>query len=121
MRLLAGQPSLFTVTRTGLRVCDVRGIKTCEVSDTHANYLVKCAAVAASLERCYPAARLIGERELRRDEREWEHPIASAQLGASRGGESCLHRPDIVLWPTPSEHDLPFAVEVELTISPRGD
>ena len=71
---------------------------------------------AAALERCYPDHRVLGERELRRDERERGAPLASASLGTAPVGGSLLHRPDLVLWPEASEDELPVAVEVELTI-----
>lgn len=116
VRPLAGRPMLFTITRAGLRACGTRGIQICAVSPSNANHLIACAATAAVLERCYPGARLIGERELRRDERELERPLASARLGARSGRESSLHRPDLVLWPTTSADVLPVAVEVELTV-----
>jgi hypothetical protein len=121
VRPLAGRPMLFTITRAGLRACETYGIQICAVSTSNANHLIACAATAAALEHCYPGARLIGERELRRDERELQRPLASARLGASGGGESALHRPDLVLWPSASEEVLPLAVEVELTVkaSPR--
>ena len=119
-RPLAGRPSLFTVTRAGLRACDARGIQACRVNPSNANHLIVCAAVAAALERCYPDHRVSGERELRRDEREHGHPLASAQLAGVRATGKGLHRPDLVLWPTAREGGLPVAVEVELTIkAPR--
>jgi hypothetical protein len=86
------------------------------VSPSNANHLIACAAVAAALERCYPHHRVVGERELRRDEREHGRPLASAQLGALHGGDGLLHRPDLVLWPTDPDGGLPVAVEVELTV-----
>ncbi len=119
-RPLAGHPALFTLTRAGLRACDARGIQASRVSASNANHLTVCAAVAAALECCYPHHRIVGERELRRDEREHGGPLASAQLGALYGGESGLHRPDLVLWPNDPHGGLPVAVEVELTIkAPR--
>jgi hypothetical protein len=119
-RPLAGRPSLFTVTRAGMRACDARGIQACRVNPSNANHLIVCAAVAAALERCYPDHRVSGERELRRDEREHSRPLASAQLGGVRATGNGLHRPDLVLWPTAREGGLPVAVEVELTIkAPR--
>jgi hypothetical protein len=115
--LLAGRPSLFTLTRAGLRACEMRGIQACRVSSTNANHLIMCASAAAALERCYPRHRVVGERELRRDEREHGGPLASARLGALHGGESLQHSPDLVLWPDdPNFGSLPVAVEVELTI-----
>ncbi len=120
VRPLAGRPALFTVTRAGLRACDARGIQICAVSPSNANHLIMCATSAAALERCYPHHRLVGERELRRDEREQDRPLASARLGAQQGPNSPLHRPDLVLWPKSVEDGLPIAVEVELTVkAPR--
>jgi hypothetical protein len=82
--------------------------------------LIVCAAVAAALERCYPDHRVIGERELRRDEREHGRPLASVELGARGVGESRLHRPDLVMWPNCSDGGLPVSIEVELTVkAPR--
>jgi hypothetical protein len=117
---LAGQPALYTVTRAGLRVSGLRGLEPCRVSGANAHHLVECARVAAALERCYPDHRVLGERELRRDERERATRLASARLGAAPGGGRLLHRPDLVLWPEESPVGLPVAVEVELTIkAPR--
>lgn len=112
---LSGRPMLFTITRAGLRACDARGIQICAVSSSNANHLILCAATAAVMERHYPHHRLIGERELRRDERDTGHPLASAKLAASHGAQCSLHRPDLVLWPRDSLGGLPVAVEVELT------
>jgi Replication-relaxation len=114
-RPLAGRPSLFTLTRAGLRACGSRGIRRCEVSASNANHLIACAAVAATLERCYRGHRVVGELELRRDEREQGHSLASARLGALEGG-SRMHRPDLVLFPDDPRDGLPVAVEVELTV-----
>ncbi|MFZ2112464.1 MAG: hypothetical protein WAU77_01885 [Solirubrobacteraceae bacterium] len=116
VRPLSGRPTLFTITRAGLRACETRGIQMCTVSHSNANHLIMCAATAAALERRYPHHRLIGERELRRDERERGHPLASAKLAPSRGVQGRLHRPDIVLCPHDPDNGLPVAVEVELTI-----
>lgn len=119
-RPLVGRPALFTVTRAGLRACGVRGIDPCRISAQGAHHLTVCALAAAALEHCYPTHRLIGERELRRDEREHGRPLASAQFGALHDGEYRRHRPDLVLWPADCEGVSPVAVEVELTIkAPR--
>jgi hypothetical protein len=89
------------------------------VSAANAGHLTACAVVAAALERRYPDHRVLGERELRRDERELGVPVASARMGAGLHGEP-LHRPDLVLWPDEPAAGLPVAVEVELTIkAPR--
>jgi hypothetical protein len=119
-RPLAGQPTLYTVTRAGLRVSGLRGLDPCRVSDTNAHHLIECARIAAALERRYPDHRVLGERELRRDERERATRLASASLGVAPDGGRLLHRPDLVLWPEESPAGLPVAVEVELTIkAPR--
>jgi hypothetical protein len=122
-RPLAGQPALYTATRTGLRVGALQGLDPCRVSASNANHLIVCAWVAAALERCYPDHLVLGERELRRDERERGVPLASARLGVAPDGGPLLHRPDLVLWPDMSEDGgdgLPVAVEVELTVkAPR--
>jgi hypothetical protein len=74
---------------------------------------------------------VLGERELRRDERERGVALASARLGIAPDGGPLLHRPDLVLWPRDTEDTeagedleeasgLPVAVEVELTVkAPR--
>jgi hypothetical protein len=120
-RPLAGRPALFALTRAGLHACHIQGIQTCRVTPTNANHLIVCAAVAAALERCYTDHRVLGERELRRDERAHRRSLASARLArASVAGGSGLHRPDLVLWPDAPPTALPVAVEVELTVkAPR--
>jgi hypothetical protein len=115
-RPLVGQPALYTVTRAGLRACGLRGLEPARVSASNALHSIACAEVAAALERCYPDHRVLGERELRRDERECGAPLASARLGVAPAGGPLLHRPDLVLWPRGSDDGLPVAVEVELTI-----
>lgn len=114
-RPLLGQPALFSATRAGLRACGMHGVQPCSVKSAGAHHLIVCAAVAAALERCYPDHHVVGERELRRDERECGRLLASAQLGWVREGTSPTHRPDLVLWPNASG-GLPIAIEVELTI-----
>lgn len=119
-RPLAGRPALYTVTPAGMRACGLRGLDPCRVSASNALHSIVCAEVAAALERCYPDHRVLGERELRRDERECGVPLASACLGSAPDGGPLLHRPDLVLWPSGSDQGLPVAVEVELTIkAPR--
>ncbi|HWX86783.1 MAG TPA: helix-turn-helix domain-containing protein [Solirubrobacteraceae bacterium] len=118
-KLFVEAPALFTVTRAGLRASEAHGIKRCELSAGGAHHLAVCAMVAAGLELCYPDHRLVGERELRRDERDLGRPLASAAVGWAETGASGVHYPDLVLWPSDA-HSLPVAVEVELTIkSPR--
>jgi hypothetical protein len=113
-RPLARGPALYVATRSGLRRCGAGEIDPCRVSAAGAHHLIVCAAVAASLERRYPDQRVIGERELRRDERAHGGRLASARLGGGSERDR-LHRPDLVLWPHDPGQD-PVAVEVELTI-----
>jgi hypothetical protein len=114
-RPLVAQPALYTLTPAGLRASCLAGLPPCRVSAANALHLIVCAAVAAGLERCYPDHRVIGERDLRRQERERGAPFASARLGGAHG-EPPLHRPDLVLLPTALEPGLPVAVEVELAV-----
>jgi len=119
-RPLSGQPALYAATPAGLRACGLRGLDPCQVSASNALHSILCAEAAAALERCYPDHEVLGERELRRDERECGHPLASAHLGVAGGAGALLHRPDLVLRPTRSGDGLPVAVEVELTVkAPR--
>ncbi len=119
-RVLAGRPALYTVTRAGLRASGLRGFEPGRVSVANAPHAIECARVAAALERAYPDHRVMGERELRRDEREAGTSLASACLGRGPSGAPLLHRPDIVLWPQGAHEQLPVAVEVELTIKAPG-
>jgi hypothetical protein len=119
-RPLVGQPALYSITRAGMRACGLRGLDPGRVSASNALHLIVCAKVAAALEHCYPDHRVLGERELRRDERDCGAALASACLGIAGPGGPLLHRPDLVLWPQGSGNGLPVAVEVELTIkAPR--
>jgi hypothetical protein len=119
-RPLTGRPALYTLTRAALRAARLQGLQQCRVSPANALHLITCVAVAAGLERCYPAHRVIGERELRRQERVRGAPLASAHLADGGGCEPRLHRPDLVLWPDAAGHGLPVAVEVELAVkAPR--
>jgi hypothetical protein len=140
---LATSPALYTVTRAGLRACGEPELAPCEASATSAAHLVACATVAAVLERGGLARLLWGERTLRREERLRGTALASATIGAAGEGERRVHRPDLVLWPSPpngvelrhadldldldvgvdvaatvgeEESRRPIAVEVELTL-----
>ncbi|MGO8904368.1 MAG: hypothetical protein ACLQMH_01930 [Solirubrobacteraceae bacterium] len=115
-RPLVGQPALYTITRAGLRACGPRRLDPCRVTPSNAMHLIVCAEVAATLEGCYPDHRVLGERELRRDERECGAVLASALMSAASFGRPLLHRPDLVLWPRDRDDQLPVAVEVELTV-----
>ena len=119
-RPLANWPALFTVTRAGLSAVALRGMPPGRVSAANARHSIVCAAVAAALEDAYPDRRVMGERELRREESEQAQALASASLGLGGTGSPLLHRPDLVLWPTSADRTLPVAVEVELTVkAPR--
>ncbi len=119
-RPLTGRPALYVLTAAGMRATGLRGMELCRVSSANAAHAIACAGAAAALERRYPDHRVIGERELRRDERDCGSSVASASLGTGASGAPLLHRPDLVLWPRRPEAELPVAVEVELTVkAPR--
>jgi hypothetical protein len=115
-RPLADRPSLYTITRCGLRAIGARGLDPARVSAAGASHLIECAHVAATLELGYPDHRVTGERELRRDERELGCALASAELGIGAHAQASRHRPDLVLWPCRPRAALPVAIEVELTV-----
>ncbi len=115
-RILVGRPTLYTATRDGLRASGLSGMEPCRLSVSNAPHAIACAEVAAALENAYPDHRLMGERELRREERESGIELASARLGGAPDDAPLLHRPDLVLWPEDPQDGLPVAVEVELTV-----
>jgi hypothetical protein len=125
--LLVGEPSLYTVTRAGLRSVELPALEPTRIGAGSAAHALACARAAAALQRCYPEQLVLGERELRRRERVAGAPLASTTLrdgsawsgfGASVGVGQ-LHRPDLVLWP-PLAARAPVAVEIELTVkAPR--
>jgi hypothetical protein len=118
-RPLAGRPTLFAVTRLGLRESGLDGLEPCRVSVANAPHAIVCAEVAAALEHAYPDHRVMGERQLRSEERAGATELASARVGLGPDGEPLLHRPDLVLWPV-RPRQAPVAVEVELTVkAPR--
>ncbi len=123
-RLLYDEPSLYTVTRGGLREVGLPALEPARVSVANATHTLACARAAAALQRSYPDHVVAGERELRDRERAAGGPLASARLartgagaGAGDGGAGAwrLHRPDLVLWPS-APGRLPVAVEIELTV-----
>jgi hypothetical protein len=90
------------------------------VSIREARHTIACAGVVAALERRYPGGRVIGERELHRDERSQGRRLGSVDI--QRHGETRSHYPDIVVWPpsAPGEPPpLPIAVEVELSMKEK--
>ena len=99
-----------------------RGFQPCRVSAANAPHATVCAHVAAALEHAYPDHYVMGERELRRDEREAATRSPARSWVERPVDAPLLHRPDLVLWPAGASTDdaLPVAVEVELTIkAPR--
>ncbi|MGN6373762.1 MAG: hypothetical protein ACTHM1_12385 [Solirubrobacteraceae bacterium] len=84
-----------------------------ELADSR--HFAECARVAAVLERRYPHCRVIGEGELRREERLRGGPLASASLSHDQRTRHSLHRPDLVVWPPACQPGLPVAIEVELS------
>ena len=117
-RPLVGEPSLYTVTRGGLRAAGVAGIAPVRVSAAGAGHALACSRAVTALERAYPRHRALGEPEFRRRER--EHGGALYSVPISGGGAGALHRPDLVLESDDPEVPRPTAVEVELTVkAPR--
>jgi hypothetical protein len=142
--VLVDHPDLYTATVAGRRVARKHaaagsytypeGLRTARVTIKEARHTIACASVAAALERRYPDYRVIGERELHRDERKQKRRLASIDI--RRHGEAGSHYPDIVIWPpgtlddpdTPSSPTsasapsaLPVAVEVELTMKSKQE
>jgi hypothetical protein len=115
-RPLTGQPALYGITSAGLGAAGLRELGRCTVSASNARHLAVCAEVAAALESSYPDQRLLGERELRWEERDRGFPLASACSRGGSRGDGTMHSPDLVLWPTGASSGLPVAVEVELTV-----
>jgi hypothetical protein len=115
-RLLADEPSLYTVTRSALRLADLPPADPSRVNAGNAVHTLACVRAAASLQRCYPAHTIVGERELRRRELSSGRTLASVQLAG--GGGRQLHRPDLVLVGPDGRVDA--AIEIELTVkAPR--
>jgi hypothetical protein len=115
-RPLREQPALYTATRAGLRTAGVRGIDPARVSPGGARHAVLCSLCAAELDRLYPEHRVIGEPELRLEERLGGSHIASITVP---GADGAAHRPDLALLPLGAGRGA-IAVEVELTVkSPR--
>jgi hypothetical protein len=124
--ILVGYSALYTVTVAGRKLARrhqdaggysyLSGIRKCHVTIKNARHLIACAGVAAALERRYPDHRVIGELELRRDEREQGRRLIGMDIQSPVGRRS--HSPDIVIWPPAAPgapEPLPVAVEVELT------
>src|SRR6476646_1265042 len=59
--LLAGAPTLFAITRAGLRHSGVGGLEPCRISVANAPHAIACVRAAAELERRYPQHHVAGE------------------------------------------------------------
>lgn len=142
--VLVDHPDLYTATIAGRRLARKHahagsytypeGLRTARVTIKDARHTIACASVAAAFERRYPGHRVIGERELHRDERKARRRLASVDI--RRHGENRSHFPDIVIWPPGTLADpdtppsptsasappaLPVAVEVELTMKSKQE
>ena len=142
--VLVGYSSLYTVTPKGRGLARKhqdagsytypKGLGVSRIGIKDARHMIACAGVSAALERRYPGHRVIGERELRRDEREGGRRLASVEIAGA--GRRRSHFPDIVIWPPGTLDDpdtpapstsasapsaLPVAVEVELTSKAREE
>ena len=142
--VLVGHPDLYTATVAGRRLARKHadaggytypeGLRTARVTIREARHMIACASVAAALERRYGDHRVIGERELQRDERKQKCRLASVDI--RRNGERRSHFPDLAIWPPSTLDDpdtppsptsasapsaLPIAVEVELTLKSKQE
>jgi hypothetical protein len=117
-RLLHGRPSLYLITRAGLRAAGRPDLGPPRVSASGFAHALECARVARSLERSVGRRFTVhSERELRAWERAAGRPVASAELGFTAAAVCDLHRPDLVCCAaTGTTVGLPVAVEVELTV-----
>jgi hypothetical protein len=115
-RLLRGCPTLYTVTRGGLRAAGVVGLAPGRISPGTALHAAACCEAAVSLEAAFPALSLFGEPALRR--REAERGVALAVQPGMRlpDGGARSHRPDLLLVGPEATGSGPVAVEVELTV-----
>jgi hypothetical protein len=135
-RPLRDEPTLYTLTRSGLRASGASGLGEARVSPSGARHAVACCRAAASLAQAFPGCTVLGEPAVRRAERERRRPFAvldardarlalgiGARVGrgsevGQRSGEHAMlagHRPDMLIVST-TGGVLPVAVEVELTV-----
>ena len=121
--LLSQQPPLAArprCTRSRAPACArpaCAGFEPCRVSAASAPHAIACARVAAALERAYPDHRVMGERELRRDERESRRPARQRLSGVrARRRATCCIAPTWCCGRRSRASALPVAVEVELTV-----
>ncbi len=130
--LLVGYSDLYTATIAGRKLARKHadaggypypeGLRTAGVTIKDARHTIACASVAAALERRYPDHRVIGERELHRDESRQRRRLASVDV--RRHGQLRSHHPDLAIWPPSNAGNsraLPIAVEVELTMKSKEE
>jgi ParB-like chromosome segregation protein Spo0J len=124
--VLVGYSALYTATPAGRRLAAKHAgaggytlpkrLGPSAVNIRDARHMIACASVVAALERRYPGHRVIGERELHRDESSHGRRLGTVDV---HSGQTRSHSPDIVIWEpsAPGESPpLPIAVEVELTL-----
>ncbi len=130
--VLVGYSDLYTATIAGRKLARKHadagrysypeGLRTAGVTIKDARHTIACVSVAAALERRYPDHRVIGERELHRDESRQKRRLASVDV--RRHGQRRSHYPDLVIWPPAragGSPPLPIAVEVELTMKSKEE
>jgi hypothetical protein len=130
--VLVGYSDLYTPTNAGRRLARKhtsagsyaypQGLRTARVTIKDARHTIACVSVVAALERRYRGHRVIGERELHRDESEQKRRLASVEV--RRYNQKRSHYPDVVIWPpgVPGEPDPPpVGVEVELTLKSKEE
>ncbi len=115
-RPLAEGPRLYSLTPKGCRAASVAARPPARIGPSTARHAAACARVAAVIESAYPDLCLSGEADLRARERAHGRPLASAALTGVQPEGAAVHRPDLVLWPSPPLPGLPVAIEVELTV-----
>jgi hypothetical protein len=130
--VLVGYSDLYTATNAGRRLARKhvaaggytypQGLRTARVTIKEARHTIACVSVVAALERRYRGHRVIGERELHRDESEQKRRLASVDV--RRYSHRRAHCPDVVIWPPggPGEPEPPpVGVEVELTLKSKEE
>lgn len=114
-RLLHREAPLYVATRAGLRAAECADLGCARVSVSGFAHMREVARAAVALERSLPLRYVMGERELRRAERDAGALLASAEVGPAYDPRRAVHRPDLVVWERePGAH--PIAIEVELTV-----
>ncbi len=106
---LREQPTLYTVTRAGIRAAGLTGIEPARVSAAGAAHAAACCSAAVELERAFPGHAVLGEPAMR----------AALRAGDGVWTRRCvrrLQRPDLLLVPERRDRERPIAVEVELSV-----